>query len=440
MTDLLWFFVGGAIGGVAAWLIAAVRGRAAAQREALQQQQGALDLQRGLAAADSAAAGLREQLAAREVDTRRLQSELDAERIARTTAQTRLEEQLKHVDEQRRLLGEAEKKFREAFTALSADTLRANSEQFLKQADERVKPLRESLERYEKHVKEMEQARQAAYAGLHTGLKQNQETHDLLRKETSQLVQALRAPQARGQWGEMTLQRVVEVAGMSSLCDFDQQVTTDTTSGRQRPDLIVRMPGGRSVVVDSKTPLHAFLDAAASDDPEVRRVKLTEHSRSVRKHVDDLSGKAYGAASADRPEFVVLFLPGEALFSAAVLHDATLIDYAASQGVVLASPTTLIALLRAVAYGWQQHRMADNAVRVAEAARELFDRVVTFTQHFERIGEGLKKSSDAYNQAVRSFESRVAPQGRRLAELGAVAEEKQLEAPDIVDAELHAPP
>jgi DNA recombination protein RmuC len=363
-----------------------------------------------------------------------VRARLEEERLSRAAAQARMEEQSRNIEEQRRRLADDEKKLREVFTALAADSLKNSGDQFLKQAEERVKPLREALERYERHVKELEQARQTAYGGLREQLGKIETTHSKLQRETGSLVAALRSPQVRGQWGEMTLQRVVEVAGMSALCDFDVQSTADTDAGRQRPDLIVRLPGGRQVVVDAKAPLNSYLDAAAADDADVRRARLMDHARSVRKHVDALAARAYGASSAESAEFVVMYLPGEAFFSAAVMHDASLIDDAASRGVVLASPTTLIALLRAVAYGWQQHRMAQNAVRIAEAGRELFERVAKFAEHLERVGEGLNRAGEAYNAAVRSWQTRIAPSGRRLTELGAVPENRELPSLESVDA------
>jgi len=424
----MWLLIGAALGGAAAgfWSAAKTRAGLAAESAALAAE---------LAGLRATGEELRRRHAALETENRDLRCERDTERVARTASETRLDEQRRNLEEQRRLLAEAEKRLREAFAALSAESLRTNSEQFLRQAEERVRPLRESLERYEKQVKELESVRQSAYAGMTTRLDKVEQTHQLLHKETGRLVSALRTPQVRGQWGEMTLQRAVELAGMSPLCDFQTQETSDGAAGRQRPDLIVRLAGDRKIVVDSKTPLASYLDAMAVDDAEARRVKFLEHARSVRKHVDDLSSKAYASRAGDTPEFVVMYLPGEAFFSAAVIHDPTLIDHAVSKGIVLASPTTLIALLRAAAYGWQQHRMAENAARIAEAGRELFERIVTFMEHFERIGEGLKRSGEAFNSAVSSFERRVAPQGRRMAELGVVPEAQELPAPKPVDAQ-----
>lgn len=423
MTDILVFLAGLLLGGIAAWGWTVARMRAIATDDSI-------DLRTRLAAADATTAEARSQLSTAQATVTELRNAVETERRERAIAQTRLEEAARHVEEQRKLLDDAREKLRETFAAVSTESLKTSGETFLKQTDERVRPLREALERYEKQIKEMESARQTAYGGLREQVTKLATSSDSLNKQTGSLVTALRHPSARGRWGEMTLRRVVDVAGMTERVDFDEQADSTTEAGRQRPDLIVRLPGERVVVVDAKTPLDAYLDAMEFEDADARNAKLVEHARAVRKQVDSLSKKDYAANlkrdSQRTPEFVVMFLPGEAFFSAAVALDPDLIAYAAERQVVLASPTTLIALLRAVAYGWQQQSMAVNAERIAEAGRELFERVCKFTEHLNKIGMGLKKAGEAYNDAAGSWEARVAPSGRLLKELGAAADKDKL--------------
>jgi DNA recombination protein RmuC len=237
----------------------------------------------------------------------------------------------------------------------------------------------------------------------------------------------------------MTLRNAVEAAGMLAHCDFEMQVSATGVESRLRPDMIVKLPGRRQVIVDAKTPLESYLEAMESDDPDTRTLKLTEHAKRVRKHIGELSAKSYTSQFDDTPEFVIMFLPGEALFSAALTSDPRLIEEAAAQNVILASPTILIALLRAVAFGWQQQQLAENAARIGEKARELFSRVSIFAQHFAKIEGGLKRSVEAYNSAVGSWTTRVVPSASKLIELGATPD-KKLPSPDFVEEPIRTMP
>jgi DNA recombination protein RmuC len=269
----------------------------------------------------------------------------------------------------------------------------------------------------------MEQTRAGAYSELREQVRSLGDAQNLLRTEASNLVRALRAPQVRGRWGEVQLKRVVELAGMAEHCDFTEQHSVDSEDGRLRPDLVVRLPGGRTVVVDAKAPLSAYLEAVEATDEVHRSALLVDHARQVREHVMALSRKSYWEQLRPTPEFVVLFLPGESFFSAALEQDRDLIEAGAERRVILATPTTLISLLKAVSYGWKQETVAANAERVAELGRELHKRVSDLAGHVARLGKHLAGSVESYNAFVGSLESRVLPTARRFRELEAAGAE-----------------
>jgi len=389
---------------------------------------------------------LQEQLDTERAERGRVVEELATLREQQAAAAASAEQERRAAGEKLALLQEAERQLREAFESLSSDALRRNNQSFLELAretlgafqqqatgdlekrqqaiDELVRPIRESLAKFDEKIGDVEKARINAYASLDKHLGIIEESQQLLRNETANLVKALRTPHVRGQWGEMQLRRVVEIAGMLEYCDFDKQPTLRGEDGVLRPDLVVRLPGGKRAIIDAKTPLDAYVSANQTDDEPSRDELMRTHARQVRNHVAKLSDKRYWSQLDGTPDYVVMFLAGEALYSSALQYDPELLEFAWRKNVLIASPSTLIAFLRAAAHGWSQERIAENAERISALGRELYERLQTMAAHFEKVGKRLTGAVEAYNDAVGSLEGRVMVSARRFTELGVGAQER----------------
>ncbi|HXJ97190.1 MAG TPA: DNA recombination protein RmuC [Terriglobia bacterium] len=436
-----WIFgaLGVVIGAAVAWIVALVRFR---------------QTERRTSAAEAEAGMLRRQQDVERQETLKLREKLEGEQKARVIAETSLDAERKNLDQQHRLLNEAQLKLAETFKALSGDVLASQSQSFLQLADQKfgmlraeaegallarqqaieslVAPLGDSLKSYGEMIHQMEKARAEAYGGLASELKNLLVASESLQRETGNLTAALKGgSQVRGRWGELTLRRVVELAGMSEHCDFKEQESLQDEAGRFRPDLIVNLPGERRIAIDAKAPLQPFLDAVGASSDLERRAALENYARVVRTHMNQLGGKAYWEQLQPSPELVVLFLPGESFFSAALEQDRSLIEDAMQKRVVIATPTTLIALLHAVAYGWRQEQVEKSAQQVGDLGRQLYDRLRVFVGHFADAGTALRRAVDGYNRAAGSFESRVLTAARKFKELGAVVGDDIVELPAL---------
>jgi DNA recombination protein RmuC len=432
MGDMVLLIVGAIVGGIVAWLWATGRTRG--------EYAGRLrDVENHLAAQEGSTTVIRDQLDSSRKEVDRLQTDLRVLTAEKADAEACSREMRTGLEEQKRLLEEAKARLTEAFRALAADALKSSNEDFLRLAEQRfktltqeatgelearktavetlVEPLQHALEVYQKEARELEEKRLREISGVGRQLTEVAQAQTALQRETSNLVNALRAPQVRGRWGEIALRKTAELAGMTKHCDFTEQESVQTESGRLRPDMIVHLPAKRDIVVDAKVALNAYLEALEASDPRQREAALVRHAQQVRMHVKRLASKEYWNQFPQAPDFVVLFIPGDVFFAAAVERDPELLQDALANQVLIATPTTFIGLLLTAAYGWRQEQVAENAQRIGELGRQVYERLTILIEHFVVVGKSLEKSVEAYNRAVASLETRVLPAARRFPEL-----------------------
>lgn len=452
---LLQLLAAAAIGFVLAWWIARIlynRRLGASQRATRDQlEQSRQEIVR-LTEASAAARARSEQLPAlesalkqRDLRLNAMQEKLTAASQRGARLETIIRRDRQAMREKLTFMEDWQARMADAYKALSATALKDNNQVFLDLAqsalarqldaarndltqrsqavDGMLQPIREALDRYDHHTLSLERAREKAYGELSQQLHALSETQDLFHKETGKLVKALRVPHVRGRWGEITLKRVAEMAGLQAYCDFYEQPTSPDDQQRLRPDMLVRLPGGRLILVDAKVPLAAYLDALEATSEEERETHLDHHARQMANHIQQLSAKSYWAHFDPTPEFVVLFIPGENFFSAALSRNPALIEKGIQKNVILATPTTLIALLKAVSFGWRQEQAAANAENVCRQGRELYDRLQVMARHMDQMGKALESSVQHYNRMAGSLERRVLTAARRFEDLSVVAGE-----------------
>ena len=439
MTTWLFLISGLVVGGIVAWLLASARSRSLFEAQVREATNRAI-------AAETTAQGLQQQQEKSQTEIEGLRHRLEAEQQARAAAEASLAAERKNIEEQRKLLEDAKQRISETFKALSGDVLGSQSESFLKLAKETfstlraeaqgdlakrqqaidglVQPLKEVLQKYEQGIEQIESSRQEAYGELKQHLTQIGETQAQLQRETANLVTALRKPQVRGRWGEITLRRLAELAGMVSHCDFYEQQTLSSEEGLLRPDMVVHLPQDREIIVDSKVALDAYLDAIEASQDDLKQQHLARHAAQVRRHMEQLGSKAYWDSLPKAPEFVVLFLPGDPFLGAAVERDPTLIENGMTRRVVIATPNTLIALLLAVYHGWRQEEITKNAQAISELGKQVHKRIGTMWEHLDSLRGAIDRAVEAWNRVVGSLEHQVLPSVRRFRELKATTAEE----------------
>jgi DNA recombination protein RmuC len=433
-SQLVWLLLAGFLaGGAMAWAMSSFLYRG-------KKIQALHDADTQLASTKAQAEELRTQLATLHREQDQLHQEFRLMEVAKVSAETKLQDTQEHLAEQRALLDNARVTLSDTFRSLASEALAGNNRGFLTLAEEKFKalkdeaavafdqrhtsiaallhPLTESLATYQKESKDLEDKRLRELSAVGEQLRQLASAQSILQTETSKLVNALRSPQVRGRWGEIALRKTAELAGMSANCDFFEQESVSTDTGRLRPDMIVKLPAGRDVVVDSKVPLSAFLDSLEAQTDENREAALSRHLGQVKRHISQLASKEYWDQFPAAPEFVVLFIPNDSFLAAAAERDPSLVESALTKKVVIATPTTFIALLRAIAYGWRQEQVAEGAQRISALGQELADRLSTMAEHFSKVGQALGRAVESYNATVTSLENRILPTARKFKSLG----------------------
>ncbi len=464
MTEAVYILIGVAVGVAAAYLILASRFKMVSAREVSGLQARHADQIREVdgraSGAEALVTELRQQVREAETEKTRFRSELDAERLQRIETSTRLEEShkrlqdsYKNLDEQKAIFELMKKEMTDTFNALSSAALKSSSEDFLRLASEHlgkvvtdtkgklgehhaaidatVKPLQELLQRYEQQIREIEESRHKSFGSLTEQIRSLSSMQERLQQETKNLVTVLRRPKVSGSWGEIGLRRVAELAGMTAYCDFYEQESVSAEAGRLRPDMIVRLPNGREIVVDAKAPVDAYLNALSAQSEDDRKKGIANYIAQIRNHMNSLSSKSYWDQFPQSPELVVMYLPGESFFSAALEHDPKLIEDGSLKKVVLATPTTFIALLKAVAYGWQQEQITKSAQEINKLGKELYERFAVVLEHIARTGVAVRKAVESYNEGVRSMETRLIPSLRKFRELG-ISSSKEVVSPEEI--------
>lgn len=461
MMEIIFLVTGLVIGGITTWFVVRSRLHSEYSQKISQAQ---FDYSRQIAdievrakSAEAIVNELRQQVQQRESDIIQIRNELDTERQKRIEvstrldeAQKRLEDSYKNLEEQKALIEVMKTELSDTFKAHASAALRSSNEDFLKLASEHlgkilaetkgklgehkealdgtIKPLQEMLKRYEEQIQQIEKQRHESFGSLTQQIRTLSAMQEQLQKETSNLVTVLRRPKVSGSWGEIGLRRVVELAGMTAYCDFYEQESVSTDSGRLRPDMIVRLPNGREIVVDAKAPVDAYLNAVSAPTEEERKKAIANYISQIRNHMTTLSSKAYWDQFKQSPEIVVMYLPGESFFSAALEYDHRLIEDGSSKRVIISTPTTFIALLKAIAYGWQQEQVAKSAQEISNLGKELYDRFSVVLEHFSKTGMAIRKAVESYNEGVRSMESRLIPSIRKFKDLG-VSTTKEIASP-----------
>lgn len=455
--EIIFFVAGLVIGGAVVWFVAISRLRG---RFSQQISQVETDYLRQISEVEGRAKGaeavvneLRQQVQQRESAINQIRTELDNERQQRVETATRLEEAQKSLEEQKAMIELMKAELTDTFRAHASAALKSSNEDFLKLASEHlgkilaetkgklgehkealdgtIRPLQEMLKRYEEQIQLIEKQRHESFGSLAQQIRTLSSMQEQLQKETSNLVTVLRRPKVSGSWGEIGLRRVVELAGMTAYCDFYEQESVSTDTGRLRPDMIVRLPNGREIVVDAKSPVDAYLHAVSASSEEERKRAIASYIAQIRNHMAILSSKAYWDQFKQSPEMVIMYLPGESFFSAALEHDHKLIEDGSTKKVIISTPTTFIALLKAIAYGWQQEQITKSAQEISNLGKELYERFSVVLEHFSKTGLAIRKAVESYNEGVRSMESRLIPSIRKFKELGVSSQKDVTTPPEI---------